>query len=75
MKAELLGRIDKLEHRVDGNFENLNNKINQVEDNLTERMDKLGLQIARLEDDTPTRDEFDNLQEIVTKLEQATPSI
>lgn len=51
--------------------------IKKVEQNLSKeikinrkRIDKLGLQLARLEDDTPTVEEFDNLDKRVTKLEK-----
>jgi hypothetical protein len=43
-------------------------------ENLTARMDKIGMQVARLEDDTPTRDEFDNLQTRVEELENKNTS-
>ena len=82
MKEELLNRIDKLERKVDGNYESLSKKIDgvdarltEVETNLTKRIDKIGLQLARLEDDTPTREEFDGLDGRVTTLEQANTSV
>jgi hypothetical protein len=46
-----------------------------VESNLTKRIDKIGPQVARLEDDTPTREEFDDLDNRVKKLEQITTSV
>jgi hypothetical protein len=52
MKAELLGKIDKLGSKVDLNHENLSKKITEVEDRLTKRIDIVGLQVAGLEDDT-----------------------
>lgn len=33
------------------------------------RLDRIGLQLARLEDDAPTIEEFDNLEKRVTKIE------
>lgn len=51
-RQEILGRIDRMEKRLDG-------KIDRVEERLTERLDKIGRQLAYLEDDTPTRE--DNL--------------
>ncbi len=39
----------------------LDQKIDKVENRLNERLDKIGLQLAYLEDDTPTREEFDAL--------------
>ena len=38
------------------------------------RIDKLGLQIAGLEDDTPTIEEFDNLDKKVKRLEKQAAS-
>jgi hypothetical protein len=76
LKQELLGRIDKLEKKADSNHESLSNKIDKVDGqlskvgaNLTKRIDQLGLQLAELEDDAPTREEFNELDERVTKLE------
>ncbi len=42
----------------------------KTEGRLTERIDKLGLQIANLEDDTPTIKEFDHLEKRVKRLEK-----
>ena len=42
----------------------------KTEERLTGRINKLGMQLAILEDDTPTIDEFDGLEKRVTKLEQ-----
>lgn len=61
-RQDVLGRIDKLDTKLTG-------RIDQVEKNLTNRIDKLGTQLAYLEDDTPTREEFDNLGERVDKIE------
>lgn len=66
IKQELSGKIDKVDLRV----ERLEKKIDQAEKNLTTRIDKLGKQLAYLEDDAPTREEFDNLEERVDKIEQ-----
>lgn len=35
-----------------------------------ERIDKIGLQLANLEDDSPTIDEFDDLEKRVSRLEK-----
>lgn len=50
LKQELLSKIDKVDKKVDG----LDVKLDKVEKNLTERIDKLGKQLAYLEDDAPT---------------------
>ena len=44
---------------------NLGDKI----DTNGKRIDKLGMQLANLEDDAPTIEEFDDLEKRVTKLE------
>jgi len=66
MKRELFQKIDK----VDGKVDKLGMKIDKVEKNLTKRIDKIGLQLAYLEDDAPTREEYDGLENRVGKLEQ-----
>ena len=38
----------------------LSRKIDKVEKRLTERLDKIGGQLAYLEDDTPTREEAED---------------
>ena len=73
MKSELLGEIRKVDKKVDsleGKVDALDKKIDQVEQRLTARIDKLGLQIARLEDDAPTIEEHNELEKRVTKIEQ-----
>jgi len=41
----------------------------KTEERLTKRIDKLGLQIANLEDDAPTIEEFDDLEKKVVKIQ------
>lgn len=74
-RQEVLGRIDKLDKKIDGVEERLNERIDGAEKRLTNRIDKLGKQLAYLEDDTPTREEFDKLDKRVNKLEQKTISV
>ena len=66
MKQELLSKIDSVDKKVEG----LDKKIDGVEERLTKRFDKIGLSVARLEDDAPTRDEHDKLEKRVTKIER-----
>lgn len=61
MKSELLTKIEKLEKKVDVGFKDVYSHINSLDKKLTKRIDKIGLAVARLEDDTPTSEEFDNL--------------
>lgn len=66
IKQELSGKIDRIDQKVD----RLDEKLDKVEKNLTGRIDKLGKQLAYLEDDTPTREEYDKLEERVDKIGQ-----
>ena len=40
-----------------------------TDEKLTKRIDKLGLQIANLEDDAPTMEEFEGLEKKVVKIQ------
>ena len=51
--------VKRLEKKVDAGFEETK-----------ERIDKLGLQIANLEDDAPTIEAFDGLEKRVKKMEK-----
>lgn len=77
LKGELLSKIDKVDQKVDklgGAVDGLDGKIDRVEKNLTERIDKLGKQLAYLEDDAPTREEFDNLEKRVDNIDHKATS-
>lgn len=54
LETRLSEKIDKLDQKVEKNGK---------------RIDNLGKQLAYLEDDAPTREEFDGLDKRVTKLE------
>ncbi len=71
MKSELIMKIDNVDKKVDKVREDLRD----VEKNLTKRIDKIGLQVAKLEDDTPTIEEFDGLEKRVGKLEHTVASV
>ncbi|MBU0999929.1 hypothetical protein KKE78_00835 [Patescibacteria group bacterium] len=72
IKQELLSKIDKVDKKLDG----LDEKLDNVEENLTGRIDKVGKQLAYLEDDAPTREEYDNLEKKVDRIEhKATPTL
>lgn len=73
LKQELLRKIDTVDQKVEkltGTVEGLDGKIDKVEERLTERLDKIGMQLAYLEDDAPTREEFDKLENRVDTMEQ-----
>ena len=64
-----------LQMLIDGQ-NSIKNDLKRVEKNLGDkidangnRIDKLGMQLANLEDDAPTIEEFDSLEKRVTKLE------
>jgi hypothetical protein len=75
MKAELLTEIRKVDEKIEKLDKRLSTRLTEVETNLTNRIDKLGLQLAKLEDDSPTRGEFEGRDERVEKLEQSAASI
>ena len=62
MKQELLNKIGKVEINMD----KVDKKLGQV----VGRLDKIGRQLAYLEDDTPTKEEFDTLEKRVAQVEQ-----
>ena len=70
MKSQILGKIQKLDKKFDLRIDTLTKETKDGFEKLTERVDKIGLQVARLEDDTPTRDEFDDVDSRLKKLEQ-----
>lgn len=74
LKQELSGKIDRLGEKLGGRMDRLEKRVDEVEVNLTLRIDNLGRQLAYLEDDAPTRDEFDHLEKRVGKLEHKAPS-
>lgn len=73
-RQEVLSKIDKLDtkltNRIDDVEDNLKNLIKKVD----KRVDNIGKQLAYLEDDAPTREEFDKLTGRVDKLEHKSAS-
>ena len=69
-RQEFSSRLDKLEKKLTERIDNLDTKIDGVEKRLTKRIDSIGKQLAYLEDDTPTREEFDKLEQRVDNLDQ-----
>ncbi len=66
IKEELKNEIKILSDRVSS----LESKVDEGFGSVNERIDKLGLPIANLEDDAPTLSEFDDLEKRVTILEE-----
>ena len=65
-KQEVFKRFDEIDKR----FENLETRLNKRIDGVENRLDNIGKQLAYLEDDAPTREEFDGLEKRVGKLER-----
>ena len=63
LKKEMRSGFNKIDE--------LNTKLNTLDEKFTKRLDNLGKQLAYVEDDTPTRQEFNTLGSRVTKLEQS----
>lgn len=64
----ILDRVNSVDKKVD----EVKVEVKITRQTLTKRIDKLGLQIAQLEDDAPTADEFEKLTKRITKLENQT---
>lgn len=69
-RQEILKRFDEMDKK----FESLRGETRRSEKNLTSRIDKIGKQQAYLEDDAPTREEFDKLEKRVDKIESKAAS-
>jgi predicted nuclease with TOPRIM domain len=70
MKQELLAEIKKVDSKVEG----VNKEMKRGFKDVNNRIDKLGSQLAYLEDDAPTREEHEKLEKRVGKLEQKVAS-
>lgn len=70
MKSELLGEIHKVDKKLGSDIASLRKETKEGFEKLTKRVDKIGLQVANLEDDVPTIEEHDELKKRVGKLEQ-----
>lgn len=56
--------------RLDNKIDNLDKKLSDKIDKVDARVTKLGLNLAQLEDDAPTRAEHNHLSKRVTKIEK-----
>lgn len=69
MLQAILDRVSLVDRKVDGGFKKVNKRIDDLDIKLTKRIDRLGEDIAYLEDDAPTIKDFNNLEKRVRKLE------
>ena len=69
LKQELLAKIGKLDKKVDNNNDSLRKDVRDGFEKVNKRLDSIGKSVAFLEDDSPTIEEFDELESRATKLE------
>ena len=74
MLQMVLDRVSMVDRKVDKGFKEVSKEIGKVEKNLTTRIDKLGFQLAEIEDDAPTREEHDGLDKRIEKVEKQVAS-
>lgn len=70
LQAILDGQSAIWEAMTDG-FKKVNRRIDRFDEKLTARIDKIGKQVAHLEDDTPTIEEHDELEKRVAEVERS----
>lgn len=68
-QSSIHDELKKLRTEIENVEIRLNKKIDKVDTKLTKRIDALGKQLAVLDDDAPTRDEFEELKKRVDKLQ------
>ena len=68
LQQSLEKKIDQVHVEV----KELRGQLHTVDNNLTKRIDVIGKAVAYLEDDAPTREEFDGLEKRVEKIEEHT---
>lgn len=69
--AEIDTRVDSIDNRFDSMEERMSRGFDEVKVMISEngeRIDKLGLQLAELEDDAPTREEQEELEHRLEEL-------
>ena len=75
LKQDLIKRIDGVEKSLGNRIDRVERNLNKKIEASTKRLDKIGKSVAHLEDDTPTREEFDKLEETVEKVVTKTASL
>ena len=71
----IIDKLSKLDAKVDTNHKELTGKMDKGFEKVNERINRLGFDLAVLQDDAPTRKEYKNLEKRVTRLEKHSPSI
>jgi tetrahydromethanopterin S-methyltransferase subunit G len=66
LREEMLTRFNNIDKR----FKGLEQRMEEGFKNVNKRIDRLGKQLAYLDDDAPTGEEFKELNDRVTKIEQ-----
>jgi len=66
MLQSILDKVSLVDRKVDNGFNNVTEQFGKT----NKRIDKLGLQLANLEDDTPTIKEFEGLEQKVVKVQK-----
>ncbi len=70
LKSELIQKIDGVEKKLGGRVDSLEKEVRTGFKKVNQRIDRLGKSLAYLEDDTPTREEFDGLEGRVIRVEK-----
>lgn len=70
-KQDVFKRFDDLDKKLTGRIDSVEQKLSKRIDGVEKRLDKIGLQLAYLDDDAPTREEFNGLEKRIHKLEAA----
>ncbi len=71
MKAELLTEIEKLRKEMNEKFDKVYEEFKGVDNDfekVNKRLDRLGMQLAELDSDAPTGEEFQQLKAEVEKI-------
>jgi len=70
MLQSILDNVVTIKNDVKSLDQKLTKRIDTLDQKLTKRIDTLGKDLAILDDDAPTREEFDILGKRITTLEQ-----
>ena len=72
MKQELLTEIKKVHEKLTGRIDSLSSEMKNGFKKVNRRLDTIGKNVAYLEDDAPTIEEFNKLEKRVSRLETRT---